>query len=342
MANLQPDVNADVYDDLALFEQFAGDTQKAIEDAEKNDFEREPITYPVITGKTTTWKFRFHPLIKMDEETGKPKLILTRSIWSHSGFEKTRRLPCQGRDCPICAETKKLKEIKHPDAWKYTSKNEAIAMVYINETNAAKDYKYMRVGEYSFFSLRSKAVKSLNDFMGNLSAEEMKSVLNPRIKAPRLMFTVSSGSEGSSSWSFDLKQMELPPVPEEFPDINDVYVKEDQPATGDEMKTVKITVNKLLAAATGTLVQPDDNPPPPPTTASGSKAAAKSKVASILKAAPPPSMVEEEDSSCPGTEEGLSYGNHPATMGGEVSVSCLSCPKEGKCEEVTKKQHSIS
>lgn len=335
------------YESLSLFEAFSDQVQKDFEDSQNNDFEKEPITYPVIGGKTTTWRFRFFPVIKTDPDSGRPKLVLTRSIWSHSGFDKTRRLPCGGKECIICAETKKLKEIKHPDAWKYTAKREAIALVYIFESTAPKDYKWQIINGYSFMQLRSKAIDSLNAFLSNLSPEEMKTVLNPKVKAPRLMFTVSGGSEGSASWSFDLKQLDLPPIPEDFKyDIDTVYLDETKPISEDELKTVKMTVNKLLAAASGTLVQPEegDDKPKGNEERQANSDKAKSAVADALKGKKEEVVPKEQE--CPGKAEGLTWADHPATLGKDVSISCLSCAHEGDdnsgCIKATKAKHNIS
>jgi hypothetical protein len=340
------------YDDMSLFEQFSDKVQKDFEDSQNSEFEKEPITYPVISKKTTTWKFRFHPIIKVDPESGRPKLVLTRSVWSHSGFDKTRRLPCGGKECIICAETKKLKEIKHADAWKYSAKREAIALVHIFESTAPKDYKWQILNGYSFIQLRSKAIDSLNAFLSNLSPEEMKTVLNPKVKAPRLMFTVSGGSEGSASWSFDLKQVELPEIPEDFKyDIDTVYLDETKPITEEELKTVKITVNKLLATASGTLVEPegeDGNSESNSEKAQANQEQAKSAVAGALgKAKETPAAAKEEaQHECPGKAEGLSWGEHPVAKGGEVSIACLSCPHEGDdstgCIQATNLKHNPS
>jgi len=367
------------YDDLSLFENFAGQVQKDFEDSQNEGFEKQPITYPVISGKTTTWKFRFHPLIKTDPDTGNPKLVLTRSVWNHGSFEtvtmkdgkeqksRTRRLPCGGKDCPICAETRKLKDAKHSEAWKYGAKREAIAPVYIYESTAPKDYKYQILNEYGFMQLRNKAIDSLNAFLSNLSPEEMKQVLNPKVKAPRIMFTVSGGSEGSASWGFDIKQTELAPLPDDFPDIDKMYCDETEKVTEEELSIVRKTVNKLLAEMAGQLVEPEDGDTPNPGANPNAKTneAAKSAVADALKkggdqpgGAPAGTATEAAGSTpnqnsapaaaqpvsfdCPGTGEGLTFGNHPATLGKDISISCLSCPLENDCEKRTKEQHGIA
>lgn len=330
------------YDDLSLFSNFNNQVKEDFEASQENNKDGV-ITYPIISGKSITWKMRFYPLIKEDEN-GNPKLILTRNVWSHSGFDKTRRLPCLGKDCPICAEARKLKDIKHSEAWKYTAKREAVAPVYIYETTAPKDYKWMKLNEHSYMQLRSKAIDSLNAFLTNLSPEEMQQVLNPRVDAPRIMFTVSGGSEGSASWGFDIKKAEIPEMPDDFPDIDTVYVDETKPATDEEMQTVRKTINKLLAESAGTLIEPDETPTVN-TTKAEAKVAAKSAVSEALAKT---SVVTETPAvnqacpDCPGKAEGLNFGDHPVTLGKDISVSCLACGDESSCVDFTKQKHNLA
>lgn len=326
------------YSDLSLFEQFSDQTHKALE--ENSEFEREPIFYPHYKS-LANYKVRLYPIIKEDPDTGKPKLVLTRQVWSHSGFEKTRRLACTGRDCAICSHTKKLKEANYSDAWKYTARGEALVLAYVYESSTPKDYKYMKTGEYGYLVLRNKAINSLNAFLANLTPEEMKSVLNPTIKANRVVLTISPGSDGSVSWGFDIKQAELPPLPDDFPDIDSVYVNPDKLTTDEELKTVRTTVNKLLATMAGILVEPDEDEEEPAPKVSNSQAA-KSAVGKALGKKPKgESSTSQEEPSCPGIDEGLSWGNHPQTLGEEPNITCLSCPHESSCEARTKSDHDV-
>lgn len=372
--------NSALYEDLSLFENFAGQVQKDFEDSQNGDFEKQPITYPVVSGKTTTWKLRFHPLIKTDPDTGGPKLVLTRTVWNHGQFEstvmkdgkeskvRTRRIPCSGKDCPVCAETRKLKDAKHQESWKYSAKKEALAPVYITESTAGKDYKYQILNAYGFIQLRNKAIDSLNAFLTNLSPEEMKQVLNPRNKAQRIMFTVSGGSEGSASWGFDIKQMEMPPLPDDFPDIDKMYCDETEKVTEEELSIIRKTVNKMLAEMAGTMVDPDDEEATAPAANPNKPAAgAKSAVADALKKgaesgeATKPAAADtateaagstqtqisesasaDSDVVCPGAAENLKFGAHPVTLGGDICISCLSCPHETACEAKTKQDNGIA
>jgi len=313
-----------------MFAAFANDIQEEKERiTTEGSFEKEPIFYP--DRKHHTYKFRAHPLKRSDGKGGF-KLVLTRAVWSHSGFEKTRRLPCLGRDCPICHYTKQLKEIKHDEAWKYAPRKEYLMPVWIYESTAPKDYKWIRTGEYGYLVLRQKDYQSLNAFLATLSADEMKTVLNPKVKAPRLMFIVSPGSDGSSSFSFDLKHADLPPWPDDIPDLSTVYTTEDHPPTDDEMKVVKQTVQRLLAASSGTLMEPDMSPheniP--------GEGSASELVSQTLGAAPnAPAIPTNGKRSCLGTAEGLAFGHNPQVLGGNVSVTCLTCPYENECVSST-------
>lgn len=326
--------SSDPYDNIALFSQLSSEIRNEHEHLqEEGSFEKEPIFYP--DRKHRNYKLRFHPLI-IKTEDGKERIQVTREVWSHSGFEKTRRLPCLGIDCPICKETKKLKEIKHPDAWKYAARREYLIPTWIYESSTPKDYKWIRTGEYGYMVLRGKDYMALTKFLDNLSAEEMRQVLNPHVKAPRIIYMVSPGSEGSSAFSFDLKQDSLPPWPKDFPSINSVFVDIDaEPPTDEEMKTIKTTVNKHLAASTGTLCEPEDTDN---NNNRGNVETAKSAVANALKDSVSTNSASRK---CPGASEGLEWAKNPQVLNGSISVACLSCVFENDCQAATQAAYAV-
>jgi hypothetical protein len=355
VAAAPPPVDDDaLYEDISLFQSFAGEVEQAVAEAAASGEERDNVWFIDVNNRT--YRMRFCPELRADPETGQPKLVLTRTIFSHSGFEKVRRIKCQGTGCPICKESYRLKDAKYDDAWRYGSKKEAIVRVRIHSATTSKDYKYLKTNEYGFVVLRNKAYNGLNSFLANLTPEEMRQVLNPKKAAPEILLTVTPGADGSAAWSFGLKPIELPPPPEDYKSVYDVYVQEDDAPTDDELKEIRKQVNRMLASMEGKLVQPEGGDGDAPAAARPPKAGAKAAVASALgktRAAPAQEALSEpgpagepeggdgaegmtageaesgEEPVCPGADEGLAYGQNPQALGQEISATCLSCPYEG-------------
>jgi hypothetical protein len=338
------------YEDLSLFEQFS-ESKNTEKEGSQSDFEKDNIFFPDVNNHT--YKLRAYPQIHTDETTGNPKLVLTRVIWNHGGFEKMRKLPCSGRDCPICKETKKLKDIKYADAFKYGSKKEAVMPVYIYEASTPKDSKWVKTNQYGFMVMRGKAYDSLTNFLAGLTPEEMKQVLNPKVEAPRITLSLTPGSGGSSSWGFDLRSAVLPELPEDFKSIYDVYIDESKKVTEDELKEVRMQVHKIVASNSGSLFQPDVEPAK--TNMAEKKEQAASAVGDILgkktepaaesKVAESKPSGQEADPLCEGAANGLKFGANPQVLGGAPTVDCLSCSVEsspnGGCIAKTKELNNL-
>lgn len=325
---------ADIYDNIDLFAQFADETQKAVE-AEQNGKEESKVFY--LANKHNSYKLRFSPVVETDSDTGRPKLVLSKTVWTHGGFEKMPKLPCKGRDCPICKEVSRLSDAGYKDAWKFKARKEHLARGYVYESNLPKEYKYLKHNEYGYIVLRDKEFRSLNAFLADLSPADMKKVLNPNVSAPRIKVVLTPGSDGSASWGFDIREAELPPVPDGFPGFDDVYVHESDEITEDHFKSIKTQVNKILASIdVGTTLDPDSQDQQEPEarkSQSESKEAAKNSVADALGSS---KAKEEQTPICEGEAEGLSFGKNPQVLEGVPNPTCLVCSCEDKCMKATK------
>ena len=337
--------NPNDYEDLSIFEDFHGEVQAENErNMQEGDENRDPIWY--LDNKNRTYKLRFAPEMAKDPETGRSKLVFNRTVWSHSGFEKVPRLPCKGRDCPICKEVNKLKDAKYADVWKFKARREELVRAWIFESTAPKEYKYLKTGEFGFIALRDKVFKSLNSFLADLNPQELKDVLVPIHEAPRIRLTLTPGSDGSASWGFDIKKAALPPLPTDYKSVNDVYVQDDAEITDEHLRSIRTQINKILMSlGSGEMMDPDEGddgagaPPPQaqrPRSAGGT--AAKDAVRQALgKSSDTPAASHTGSHTrpitfvCPGAAEGLEFGQNPQAKGGEMNPACLVCPKEEEC-----------
>lgn len=330
-------MNSNQYDDISIFESFANNVQQEHErQMEGAQRDGDPIFY--LDTKNRTYKMRFYPEIVDDPNTGRPTILVTRTVWSHSGFDKLPRLPCKGKGCPICAEVARLKEAKYKEVWRHSARKEAIARGYIFEANTPSDYKYLKTQEYGFIVMRDKAYQSLTAFLADLNPEDLRKVLNPRIEAPRIKLILTPGSDGSASWGFDIHPAELPPLPEGFKSVNEVYVKEDDPITDEQMRDIRKQVNKILMSlGAGQLMEPDDYEAPADTP----RQSAQDAVSAALGASAAPASNSASTAAapaCPGTKEGLEFGKNPQVLSGAVSPTCLACPYEDECMAATHKE----
>jgi len=241
--------------DFENIELFSGVQQDAEQYRDQNsDDDRAPTAY---IDEGNYW-VRLYPEMIINE-AGARQLVVVRRFWSYQRAFGVRRLPApKDGDCPIRQQVQRLKDANYDEAWKYTAKEEGLIKLYIYKMSL-KDHKYIKVKTPMFFILRRKQLTALADFLADLSPEDLRNIMNPRVAAPLIKFSFTKGSGGSSSFGFDLAREELPPLPEDFPSLYDVVMPESdaKPPTDEEIAKYKKGISALLAAGTN-LLNPDE------------------------------------------------------------------------------------
>lgn len=352
------------FDDLALFAGVQGDAEEYRTAAAERD-NRAPISY---IDEGNYW-LRFYPEVKIEAD-GARRLHVMRRFWSYTGLAKgVRRLPApQDPSDPVRKEVMRLKDAKYPDAWKFMAKEEGLIKVCIFKSSLPKDHKYIKTETPMYLVLRRKQLTALSEFLADLSPDDLRRILNPRRAAPMIKMSFSKGSGGSSSFGFDIKEAELPALPEDFPSMFKVLIEEgkEEPANDEELMKIRKSISAILAS-TQNLINPEEGEesgaPPANRSEASKSASAKSAVADALREAKGagseapaageaggeaadtstgttqkviPIKEEKPDAPgdatpyCPSDDPNRKFGAHDATH-----VDCITCPIEDKCDAAT-------
>ena len=280
---------------------------------------------------------RFYPeIIEVD---GRKRLKVVRTVNNHyfKAIAKGRkRFVCEGANCRICKEVKKLDQIKLKDAYKYARSEDGIIKVNIFRTDAKSDY--IKINEPMFLIVRYKVSEAIANWLAGMDPEDMKEVLNPSKKAMAIKLSYKGGSGGSASIGFDVKQYEMPVLPEGFSSLYDAYLKDTDVASDEDLQNIKYIINELIARKMN-VFNPDevDEELGHQSTQQDLRDKAKSDVEGVLGASdddvpwdePTDTSVKER---CPSANEGLSFGKHPK----EQSMHCIVCPIEDECLKASK------
>lgn len=363
--------NDDDLDNLALF---SGVVQGAADDRDeqaRRDAERESRAPVAYIDEGSYW-LRLYPEIR-PEADGTRKMHIVRKFWSYTGLAKgVRRLPApRDPECPVRKEVQRLKDAKYGDAWKFQASEEGLIKACVYKSSLPKDHKYFgaeKLNKPTYLVLRKKQLTALNEFLADLSPEDLRKILNPRGSAPMIKMTFSKGASGSASFGFDIHEAVLPDLPAEFPSIFKVLIDEDkmEPATDEELMKIRKSISGILAANSN-VINPDDESGAPPTQSETQRQqAAKAGVADILgkgkdkgvvgAGSPPPAKEEkpaeqpaatpapaaaapseskaEPDPVCPSTDAALEFGAHNPDH-----MDCITCPFEDKCAKASALPH---
>lgn len=322
--------------DLSIFEAFINTAQEEALAArqEREEYEdRDPISY--LDTKNRTYRLRFRPEYVLDPKTGKPvRIILQRTVQSHRGFKGAGRMLCTGRDsCPVCHELERLREVKYDKLWELATRTEAIAPGYIYSATTPKDYKHLKLQTPTFIVMRKKASVSLQEFIADLSPADAHRALTPGVAAPMIKLFLSPGSDGTASWGFDLTEAELPPFPDDFKSVNDVYITEKNLPTDADLKAVRKHVNSILMSlGSGEMLDPEGGDSGETQGESESAARrANARAAASNALGKPIKPVPAASTACPGAAEGLEFGKNPQALNNEINATCLACPREEEC-----------
>lgn len=241
-------------DDLSLF---AGVQKEAEENRDRNsDDNRAPLTYM----EEGSYWIRMYPELILDE-AGNRKLVPMRRLWSYGRNFGVRRLPApKDENCPIRKEVQRLRDADYKEAFKYTASEEGvIKAVIFKASGAAEKSKYTKLNEPVFIVMRRKQMLALDQFLADMSPEDLRQVLDFRKKANVLKISFTKGSGGSASFGFDLMQKELPPLPDDFPSMYDVLVTDETPPpTDEEIIKYRKGVTALLAASNNVMDPTED------------------------------------------------------------------------------------
>lgn len=306
--------------DLSLFEELKADAEKFVEDHKyTSDYANAPLFF---LDDGNYW-LRFYPQII--EKDGKKRLLIVRTVFLHnfkSVSDIGKRFMCEGPNCRICKETKRLSDAKLKDAYRFTRNEDGIALVNIYRTDAKSDY--IKSNEPGFMVFRRKVAIAINNWIAGLDADDLKRVLDPNRKAMIVKLSYTGGTGGGASIGFDIKEAELPPLDSEFPSIFDSYVRESDIASDEEIQKIKSFVNESLARKLN-IFNPDDVEEALPSP----KVSRSASVDKVLK-----ESVNNPENPCPSSSEGLVFGQHPT----EQNINCIVCPIEKKCIEFTAHQ----
>ena len=334
------------FEDLSLF---AG-IQSEAEEARQEQADRENRA-PIMTLDAGSYWLRIYPEIRLEED-GSRRMHVMRKFWSYSGLVKgLRRLPApRGEADRIRPEVQRLVDANYGEAWKFKAKEEGLIKVHIYRSTLPKDHKYVKIGAPMFLILRRKQINALNDFLAELSPENLRSILNPRAPAPMIKLSYTAGAGGSSSFGFDINNAELPPLPENFPSLFDVLITDDTPLpTDEEIAKVRKAVSVALAMSSN-IVNPEDDSGAAPVSATAAerRAAARDAAQAALReqagkgepnlgttaqaapaAAPVPAESgPEPEPECPSQEK--HFGEHDPEH-----FDCITCPHEDVCAKAT-------
>jgi hypothetical protein len=248
-----------LYDDDALFENMHDDAKRY---SENNGGDRP--TTPLMYFDDGTYTLRVHPDVYTSPEDGKKKLRAVRLIHMHQlSKDMGGRVPCEGENCRICKEVKKLEDAKYGKAWQYKSKEEGIAQLYIYKTSA-DDSKYVKVKEMTYAVMPPRILIAFQQFIAGLERDEIRMVMNPEQEARALRLNYTGGSKGNAAWGFDLKEYELPELPEDFDDypIGQVFYDEKNPSesyiSDEDLSAFRKFVAKELSGRSVSF-NPDDD-----------------------------------------------------------------------------------
>jgi hypothetical protein len=328
------------FDDLALFSGIQSEAETARQEQQERE-NRVPLSY---TDEGSYW-LRIYPEIRAEED-GSRRMHVMRKFWSYTGLCKgVRRLPAPaGDDDRVRPEVQRLKDAKYAEAWKFQAKEEGLIKVNIFRSSLPKDHKYIKINTPMVLVLRRKQINALNEFLADLSPENLRQILDPRNEAPLIKMSFTAGAGGSSSFGFDLTKAALPPLPENFPSIFDILLNKDTPlATDEELHKIRKAVSTILAMSSN-IVNPesDSGSTPPSTTAADKKAAAQAAVKALLNeggdAPSEPAKDEPKDKkkeanpepTCPSSDPNLSFGHH-----NPEHVDCITCPYEAECSKAS-------
>jgi hypothetical protein len=245
---------------------------------------------------------------------------------------------CTGREtCPICQDLNRLRDAKYDKLWELVGRREAIIPGYLYSATTPKDYKHLKLNTPGYIVIRHKAATALTEFMADLSPEDAYRALTVGKSAPLIKLFLSPGSDGTASWGFDLSEGELPPLPEDFKSVSDVYVTEKNLPTDEQLRTVRKQINQILMSlGSGQMMEPDDDGAPEgqgeQSESAARRANARAAVSSALgKPIKPVGGTSTSAPVCPGAEQGLEFGKNPQATSGQLNPTCLACPKEEEC-----------
>lgn len=312
------------FDDISLFEDLRTDSTQYLEDHKRENYSSAPLAF---LDDGNYW-LRFYPrLIEVD---GKKRLKVVRSVLSHN-FRSVdsikKRFICEGPSCRICRETAKLSSAKIRDAFRYTKSEDGVVCVHIYKFDG-KPSEYIKIGEPMFLVVRQKVVESISNWIAGLDPEDLREVLNPNVKAPIVKLSYKGGTGGNASLGFDIKKAELPKLPEDFASFYDVYCRETDIASDEDLNSIRTFVGEILSRKTN-IFNPDEDDAP----VVAAKTAAKQQVAAILDDSDDDvpwkddSKAGSQTETCPSEAEGLSFGSHPT----DQHMSCIICPIEEAC-----------
>lgn len=301
--NFNPnDFSGDDFDDLSLFAGIQSEAEEARQEQQDRE-NRAPVSY---LDEGSYW-IRLYPEIRLEEDGKSRRMHVVRKFWSYTGLAKgVRRLPApRGEADLVRPEVMRLKDANYGESWKFMASEEGLIKVNIYRSSLPKDHKYIKLNTPMFLILRRKQTNALNEFLAELSPENLRTVLNPRNTAPLIKVSYTKGSGGSASFGFDLEQKELPPLPETFPSMFDVIINDETPlATDEELAKIRKSVSAVLAMQSN-LINPDadSGAAPATTTSTERRSAAAAAVQEALKGQREGSAPDTASAGEPGAKE---------------------------------------
>ena len=204
--------------------------------------------YPLFYLDDGSYWCRIYP--ELVEKNGKKRLQLVRIFYSHKGFYKmvtddkgklkkeyVRRLPCEGADCRICKQVKRMDSAGMENAWQFARMEEGIVTMYIYRSTIGKS-DYVVEEQPGFAIVKRKFIAELQRFIAEFDATDMPLVFDPTILAPQLKIAWQGGSQGGASIGLDIKKGELPEIPPDYPKMSEVFIDDTKYATDEELRIV--------------------------------------------------------------------------------------------------------
>lgn len=315
--------------DVSMFEDLQKEAQQQVDDASKST-----ATFGYLD--LGIYRLRIYPEVKNG------RLRYRRDIWVHR-ISGVGNFICQGDNCPLCAQAKRLRDAKKKNAFKFESQLLSIMPVYI--ASYSEKSEYIKVETPTHVIAGRWAIQdALNRFIAETRPADLRDIFDVTNDFNFIRLDISESDDGKWKVSVGLDTFKgsAPALPEDFPKTDEIYLKDDDFATPEQIAKVAKIVSEELAKgvdfrdpgeATHQKAEKPSSKSADILGGSGSSRTPSAKSESHDSSeAPPWESSDKSTNQCPSKDPDLGFAKHPKG----THPDCDACKMEASCWKATK------
>lgn len=210
---------------------FVEESQKEVKGIDSRGETQGPGGPPIVWIPDGTTKLRFY----IDKR--RVPLRLIRKLYLHRAVEANKvKVRCVGESCQVCKAVKSAAARGYEGSWRFAARLIGLAYGYIYDSTDQSEY--MVTKQAVALVLHSRIVEQINRLIASYNANKAAQVFDPDRPSFLIVIMHKGGRGGKTNVGIDPDIQSLPAFPDDYPDLDEIYVKSSDPPKEEDVRTI--------------------------------------------------------------------------------------------------------